>query len=189
VVRSQAVEQTGGLAIDRLAESNAAAKVWGAILPQDTQAGAFVLGTDTLVSNGRRIMGKPSTPQEAADMLAALAGRTHVVVSGVALARVGDASGAMDGNASLTVASASTEVTFAKLDKDQIDAYVHTGEWRGKAGGYAVQGIAGLFVRGIKGEYSNVVGLPLNLMQGLFRELGFDLLRRTWTEGGRGGRS
>ena len=64
------------------------------------------------------------------------------------------------------------------LDEDQIEAYVESGEWRGKAGGYAVQGLAALFVRGLRGEYSNVVGLPLHLMYGLFSELGFDLVRR-----------
>jgi septum formation protein len=76
-----------------------------------------------------------------------------------------------------------TQVAFARLSKEQIEAYVESGEWRGKAGGYAVQGVAALFVRGLKGEYSNVVGLPLHLLYGLFSELGFDLVRRTWTRG------
>jgi septum formation protein len=124
-------------------------------------------------------MGKPSSPEEAEEMLTALAGRRHKVVSGVALVRLG-AGGLDGGDARTRAASASTQVAFSRLDRHQIEAYVQGGEWRGKAGGYAVQGMAALFVKGLKGEYSNVVGLPLHLLYGLFKELGFDLVGRTW---------
>lgn len=162
-----------------LAEQNALAKVRDAAVPDGAGKGAFVLGTDTLVSLGRRVMGKPESAQEAAEMLTALSGRKHRVVSGVALAHLAgsEMSGMGEG---VLVRKAWTDVTFATLERDQIAAYVDSGEWRGKAGGYAVQGSAALFVRKVKGEYSNVVGLPLHLLYGMFRELGFDLMRRTW---------
>ncbi len=185
VVESEAVERTAGLPVVELAKVNALAKVRGARLSDDTHAGAFVLGTDTLVSVGRRVMGKPSSADEAASMVCCLAGRKHRVVSGVALARLNGAS-ATESDARVVVAAASTEVTFDKLDKAQVSAYVQSGEWKGKAGGYAVQGLAGLFVTGIRGEYSNVVGLPLHLMRGLFSELGFDLVRHTWSDAATG---
>lgn len=186
VVASEATELTSGHSVEALAEANALAKVRGAQLPSGSVKGAFLLGTDTLVSKGRRVMGKPATAEEATEMLTALAGRKHQVVSGVALARLG-AAGFADSDTVIRAASCSTEVAFAPLDREEIAAYVESGEWRGKAGGYAVQGLAALFVRGLQGEYSNVVGLPLHLLYGLFRELGFDLLRRDWVErGGRG---
>ena len=145
------------------------------------------MGTDTLVYLGRRVMGKPTSADEAGEMLAALSGRTHRVVSGVALARTAGAAKAED-EGEVRLAHAVTEVTFSVLEKSQIAAYVGCGEWRGKAGAYAVQGLAGLFVAGMRGEYSNVVGLPLHMLSELFPELGFDLVRREWSRGVGGGR-
>jgi septum formation protein len=183
VVVSQAEESLEGGPAVQLAEANALAKVQGAALPAGTEAGAFVLGTDTLVICDDRVMGKPPTAGEAAGMLVALSGRTHQVVSGVALGRV-----AQDGRVCapewVRVAHAATDVTFAALDQAQIEAYLATGEWKGKAGAYAVQGLAGLWVSGLRGEYSNVVGLPLHLLACLFREEGFDLLRKKWLDEG-----
>ncbi len=179
VVPSDASESLRGKPVEVLAEENALAKVRGAHLPQGQGAGAFVLGTDTLVSAGREVMGKPASAQEAALMLATLSGRRHQVVSGVALAHMSDKPG-VETEPRVIVRSARTEVTFADVDESQVAAYVDSGEWRGKAGGYAVQGLAALLVSGIKGEYTGVVGLPLHLLGGMFRELGFDLLRRSW---------
>ena len=177
VVRSDAVEKTSGGSVSALARANALAKVRGAEIPKGSPEGAFVLGVDTLVSTVGRVMGKPSSSEEAAEMLSSLAGRGHRVVSGMALGRVvGAPTGC--GELPVAVSSAATKVTFAKLDERQVDAYVETGEWKGKAGGYAVQGLAALFVRSIEGEYSNVVGLPLHLMYRMFAELGVDLVRR-----------
>jgi septum formation protein len=178
VAVSEATEVMSGRPVAALAQANALAKVRGARMHEGVGAGAFVLGTDTLVSLGRKVMGKPASAEEAREMLATLSGRSHRVVSGMALARLGRDS--VEQAAQLRVASASTEVAFARLDEGQIAAYVESGEWRGKAGGYAVQGRAALFVRGLRGEYSNVVGLPLHLMYGLFIELGFDLVRGAW---------
>jgi septum formation protein len=115
------------------------------------------------------ILGKPADRQEAGAMLARLAGRRHEVVSGVALMR-----------GEHVVAHAVTAVRFAPLDEGQIEAYLASGEWEGKAGAYAIQGLAALFVEGIDGEYANVVGLPLALLARLFRLLEFDLVTRAW---------
>lgn len=184
VVDSVAEEVSAGGPVGLLVGRNAAAKVQGAVLPEDMEPGAFVLGTDTLVAVGRRVLGKPGSVQEAGEMLAALSGRTHRVVSGVALARTTKTSGRAEVDR-IRVARATTEVTFMDLDRAGIEAYLAAGEWKGKAGAYAIQGLAGFWVRGIKGEYSNVVGLPLHVMAGLFRTEGFDLVRGEWLPRGR----
>jgi septum formation protein len=183
VVQSLAEEILEGAPAAALAESNALAKARGAVLPDWLEPGAFVLGTDTLVTIDGRVMGKPSSAEEAAAMLASLSGRTHQVVSGVALIRTGtdDASPADGvGGGHTATGCATTDVTFVELRPSQMAAYVDCGEWKGKAGGYAVQGLAGLFVSGIRGEHSNVVGLPLCLLARLFRESGFDLVAGQW---------
>lgn len=179
VALSEAAEVTDGRKASALAEANALAKVRGVSLPAGVRRGAFILGSDTVVCVGRKVMGKPRSGAEAMEMLRALSGRTHRVVSGVALTRT---AGAVvgEGREETRVASAVTRVTFARLEAAQIEAYVAGGEWRDKAGGYAVQGSAAVFVRGLRGEYSNVVGLPLYLLYSLFRELGFDVVRREW---------
>lgn len=177
VVRSSADEVLAGDTAAALAGANAVAKVNGAALPADVPAGAFVLGTDTLVTHGGRVMGKPASRGDAVDMITGLAGKTHQVVSGVALRRLEGDAGA-GGN--MHVAIATTDVTFLPLEPGEVEAYIASGEWTDKAGAYGVQGLAGLFVSQVRGEYSNVVGLPLCLLAGLFREAGFDLLRRQW---------
>lgn len=186
VVPSHAEEVLVGKNAASLAETNALAKVKGAALPDDLPAGAFVLGTDTLVTLDGRVMGKPSSADDAAGMLGALSDRTHEVISGVALARTAGPS-SVEGFEDIRVASAVTSVRFLPLELSQIAAYLACGEWKGKAGAYAIQGVAGLFVSEVRGEYSNVVGLPLCLLARLFRESGLDLVRREWRRtGGRG---
>ena len=189
VVATNAEEAGEGESPAALAASNAAAKVRDAVLPPGSLQGAFVLGTDTVVSLAGRVMGKPSSAAEAATMIMALSGRTHQVLSGVALLRIAEAGGgAGPGGASagpgpregLRVATAATDVTFLPLSEAQVEAYVASGEWTDKAGAYGIQGLAGTFVSEIRGEYSNVVGLPLCLLAQLFRESGFDLVRRQW---------
>ncbi len=113
---------------------------------------AFVLGADTIVVQGDRILGKPGDAVEAADMLRALSGRTHRVITATCLL-------APDGAA--TERTCATEVDVVPLGDRDIAAYVGSGEWRGKAGGYAAQGIASAFIAGVRGSYTNVVGLPL----------------------------
>jgi septum formation protein len=118
------------------------------------QAGALVLGVDTLVALDGVIYGKPSDEAHARATLRALSGATHDVVSGVAL---------IEGDV-VEAATAVTRVTFRRLDPPVVDWYVGLGEWRGRAGGYAIQEAGGALVRSIEGDYQNVVGLPVSLL-------------------------
>ncbi len=110
-----------------------------------------VLGVDTVVALGRRIFHKPPDADAARSTLAALAGREHAVLSGVCL---------IEGDRVQSAASR-TQVSFRALTAEQIDDYVETGEWRGRAGGYAIQERGALLVSAIEGDYLNVVGLPV----------------------------
>ena len=120
-----------------------------------------VLGVDTVVSLGARIYGKPEDPGHAAEMLTALAGQRHVVISGVCL---------IDGDRVRT-AAAQTAVEFRELEPRAIDAYVRTGEWEGRAGAYAIQGRGATLVTRIDGDYLNVVGLPVPTLLDLAPQL------------------
>lgn len=113
---------------------------------------AYVLGADTVVARGRRVLPKANDETEARACLELLSGCRHRVYSAVAL---------IDPDGRTAVRLAVTTVAFKRLSRDEIDDYVARGEWRGKAGGYAVQGHAAIFVRQIIGSYSGVVGLPL----------------------------
>jgi septum formation protein len=110
-----------------------------------------VLGVDTVVSIGARIYGKPADSEQARASLSALSGRRHVVTSGVCV---------IDAGRSRT-AAATTLVDFRPLSEPLIDWYVASGEWRGRAGGYAIQGRGAALIAGIEGDYWNVVGLPV----------------------------
>jgi len=120
-----------------------------------------VLGVDTLVVLDGRIYGKPADERSARETLAALAGATHEVLSGVALLH----------ETRERVAVARTEVSFRTLSPERIDWYLATGEWRGRAGGYAIQGKGAALVREIRGDYENVVGLPVAALVDLLPEL------------------
>ncbi len=115
--------------------------------------GRVILAADTVVAAGRRILPKAETPEQARACLALLSGRRHRVLTAVVVLSPG---GAMRERLVESV------VIFSRLSKTEIDAYVAGGEWRGKAGGYAIQGEAARFVRYIAGSYSGVVGLPLH---------------------------
>lgn len=112
---------------------------------------APVLCADTTVALGRTILGKPADARDAARMLRALSGRTHRVITAVAVHAAGE-------QAEVTSIS---RVRFASLDEAAIEAYVASGEWQGKAGGYAIQGRAAAFIEHISGSYSGIMGLPL----------------------------
>lgn len=114
-------------------------------------AGEIVLGCDTLVALDGTIYGKPADETIARATLRALSGVTHEVVSGLALLLGGDQ----------RTAVTRTKVTFRTLDEGMLDWYLATGEWRGRAGGYAIQGAGAALVRSVEGDYENVVGLPL----------------------------
>ncbi len=115
---------------------------------------APVLGVDTLVSAGARIYGKPTGEAHARTTLTALAGRRHAVLSGLCLID--------DGTARSTVAR--TLVEFRALTEPLLEWYLASGEWRGRAGGYAIQGRGAALVAGIEGDYTGVVGLPVGTL-------------------------
>lgn len=121
------------------------------------------VGADTVVSIDRVILGKPGSPEEAEAMLARLSGRVHEVWTGLHV--LDPADGRSVGGAQRSI------VKFAQLDSEEIRRYVATGEPLDKAGAYAVQGYASLFVEGIEGSYSNVVGLPLSYLRHLLTVL------------------
>jgi septum formation protein len=127
----------------------------------------LVLGADTVVVAGAACLGKPADAAEAAAMLQQLAGRSHAVLTGVALVRRGDA---------VAVEVAATRVTFASMTAADVAWYVGTAEPYDKAGGYAVQGLASRFVTAIDGSYANVVGLPVELVCRLLSSAGEDLI-------------
>lgn len=131
---------------------NAALKATAQWLPGET-----VLGVDTIVAVDGRVFGKPADAAGAERMLAELAGRSHEVLSGVAVAHEGRVRDEV----------VRTRVTFAPLEAAEIAAYVGTGEWRGRAGGYAIQGRGAWLVERIDGEYLNVVGLPVGPLRRL----------------------
>ncbi len=118
--------------------------------------GVPVLAADTIVALGRRLLLKPEDDQDARRMLRLLSGRTHRVVTGVALAPAGAGR--------LRSTAVETRVTFRRLSTREIDWYVGTGEPFGKAGAYAIQGGASLFVTRLSGSYTNVVGLPMEIV-------------------------
>ena len=125
--------------------------------------GAFVLGADTVVACGRRILGKAEDEESARRCLALLSGRRHRVFGGVTV---------IDPAGRVRRRLVRTAVAFKRLSAEERAAYLAGGEWRGKAGGYAIQGRAGAFVRSVNGSYSNVVGLPLHETYQLLAGLG-----------------
>ena len=124
------------------------------------KAGTVVLGVDTTVALDGRIYAKPADLDDARAMLTALAGRTHEVVSGLCL--IGDGFQELHHE--------TTSVTFRPLSAAQIEHYLEAGEWKGRAGAYAIQGVGGSIVERIEGDYLNVVGLPAALLVRLLGE-------------------
>ncbi|MCB1739229.1 MAG: septum formation inhibitor Maf [Gammaproteobacteria bacterium] len=137
-----------------------------------TPAPAWVLGADTVVVIGGSVLGKPSDSSMARTMLRRLSNRSHEVMTAVSVVTV-DATPAAPRIAPIRVALSRTEVRFRALARDEIDAYVQSGEPLDKAGAYAIQGLAAMFVQSIHGSYSGVMGLPLFETTGLLRSTGF----------------
>jgi septum formation protein len=125
---------------------------------------AYVLGADTIVAVGRRVLGKAADEAEARRFLALISGRAHRVLSAVCLIAPG---GRTAGRLS------ESRVTFKRLTAGEIGTYLAGDEWRDKAGAYAIQGRAGGFVTGLSGSYSGVVGLPLYETACLLEGLGY----------------
>lgn len=129
-------------------------------------SGALVLAADTVVAVGRRILPKAEMLDEAANCLRLLSGRTHRVYTGLAV---------VTPKGAFRQRLVETRVRFKRLSREEMEAYLASGEWRGKAGGYAIQGLAGTFVVKLVGSYSNVVGLPLHEVTQLLVGEGYPL--------------
>ena len=141
----------------RLAESKAR-------IVADSHKNAFVLAADTVVACGRRILPKAETEEEARFCLTLISGQKHRVFGGICLVSV-------DGSAVSRLVT--TIVQFKRLSAGEITGYIESGEWEGKAGAYAIQGLAGKFVKRINGSYSTVVGLSLYETAALLNGKGF----------------
>jgi septum formation protein len=146
-----------GLAPSELVRAHAAGKARSVA---DEAGEGPVLGVDTAVVVEQRVLGKPADETEAVAMLEALGGREHVVVSGLCLLAPGWEA----------VDHEETKVTFRELTPRDIASYIRAGEWRGRAGGYAIQGLGATLVARIDGDYLNVVGLPAALLVRLLAE-------------------
>lgn len=133
---------------------------------------SYILSADTVVVVGRRVLPKAEIVDEAAACLRLLSGRAHRVLTSVCLVTPRDA---------IRERLVETRVRFKRLSRDEFDRYLASGEWRGKAGGYAIQGLAGTFVVKLVGSYTNVVGLPLYETVGLLDGEGFPV-RFTWLD-------
>jgi septum formation protein len=130
------------------------------------EPGALILAADTVVAAGRRILPKAETEAEARAALSLLSGRRHRVHSAVTLI---DAEGRARHRLSSSI------VTFKRLGEEELSAYLASGEWRGKAGGYAIQGRAEALVRALSGSFSGVMGLPLFETRALLRAAGYPI--------------
>ena len=126
--------------------------------------GALIIAADTVVGVGRRCLPKAELIEEAAGCLRLLSGRSHRVYTGVTL---------VTAKGQMRQRLVETRVRFKRLTREDIDSYLASGEWQGKAGGYAIQGLAGGFVVRLVGSYTNVVGLPLYESVGLLQGEGF----------------
>ena len=135
----------------RLARGKAEAALEAVRLNEELR-GAYIIAADTVVAVGRRILPKAELLDEAGQCLRLLSGRNHRVHTSVCL---------VTPNESFRQRMVETRVRFKRLSAEDVEAYLASGEWRGKAGGYAIQGLAGAFAVKIVGSYSNVVGLPL----------------------------
>ena len=147
--------------VTRLAREKAQAVFDQLDANSETAANLTVLGADTTVTLDNHILGKPEDPADAARMLRLLSGRTHLVITGVAVVTAEHTE----------VAAEVTAVKFLTLSEEEIAAYIATGEPLDKAGAYAIQGRAACWIPRIEGDYFNVVGLPLALVSTLLENL------------------
>jgi septum formation protein len=157
-VRPHGVQESSRGDAAEVALMNAVRKARGALASHRREA---VLGVDTLVTLEGAIFGKPADEAAARAMLGALGGRTHEVLSGVAIL--------IDGEERCAVAG--TRVTFRTLEEQTLAWYLARSEWQGRAGGYAIQGAGAALVRAIDGDYENVVGLPVATLLDIYPEL------------------
>ncbi len=162
-IPSEVEEWTGGIPEERVlalaeAKSRAVARKHRGV----------IIGADTIVVIDAQVLGKPRSRADARQMLVQLNGREHRVLTGLCVLS--------PAHKDACLACEKTTVVFRALSEQEIDFYLDTGEYRGKAGGYAIQGKASAFVTGIQGDYFNVMGLPICRLVLLLREVGVDLL-------------
>ncbi len=136
------------------------------IADDEDLADAVVVAADTVVAVGSRILGKPEVVEQAVASLELLSGRAHKVMTGLCVISPDDR---------VRVRIVETRLRFKRLSRQEIEAYIASREWRGKAGGYAIQGLAGCFVQKVIGSYTNVVGLPLTETAGFLGSEGVPL--------------
>lgn len=123
-----------------------------------------VIGADTLVALDDRALGKPEDAEDARFMLMQLSGRTHQVYTGVCLYDVAEKR--------VEAGAACSQVTFKRLSREQVNAYIESGEWEGKAGAYAIQGLAGDLIEKYEGSLTNIIGLPVELLEEMLKKVG-----------------
>ena len=157
----------------RRLSTDKAKSAYGEIRRDPKWSDSYVVAADTVVAVGRRILPKAEYLEEASSALHLLSGRSHWVFTGVCL---------ITPSGTVRQKIVETKVRFKRLSGLDIESYLASGEWRGKAGGYAVQGIAGCFVQKLVGSYTNVVGLPLVETLQLLSGEGF-AVQSGWTEG------
>lgn len=150
--------------LPHLFASRMAAEKAAAVAP--VEHGSLILAADTVVAVGRRILGKAEDEAEARGMLSLLSGRRHRVLSAVTL---------IGGNGQARQRLSTSIVAFKRLTDEELDAYLTSGEWEGKAGAYAIQGRAEALIRWMSGSYSGVMGLPLYETRALLKAAGYQL--------------
>lgn len=155
----------------RLARAKAAASR-DQIAEDPDLADSIILAADTVVAVGSRVLGKPEVVEQAVASLELLSGRAHKVFTGVCVITPDDRA---------RTRIVETRIRFKRLSRREIEAYIASREWRGKAGGYAIQGLAGCFVQKIIGSYTNVVGLPLTEVAGMLAGEGYPI-QSEWGE-------
>jgi septum formation protein len=155
VVLPEVEELAGGGEPQELVVENARRKARAGLVLAGAAEGDHVLGVDTDVVLDGRLLGKAADAAGARERLEALSGRTHTVLSGMVVAGLGE-----DERSGV----ARSEVTFQALDEPTLELYLASGEWRDRAGAYAIQGLGAILVEQVEGDFSNVVGLPLRLL-------------------------
>ncbi len=159
-------ELTEGPDPERLVLENARRKATAGLERAGESADAVVLGVDTDVFIDGVMLGQPADSEQARDRLERLSGRTHQVLSGVCL--LGPRAGAIpDAPIRERAGVARSDVTFRELDEATLQTYLASEEWRGRAGGYAIQGLGSVLIDRVEGDFSNVVGLPVRLLLAL----------------------
>lgn len=156
----------------RLAQDKAEA-AFQAVKTDPAWAGSYILAADTVVAVGRRILGKPEYLEEASSALHLLSGRSHWVYTGICV---------ITPQSTTRIKVVETKVRFKRLSSIELKSYLASGEWRGKAGGYGIQGFAGTFIQKLVGSYTAVVGLPLFETVQLLTGEGYEFHEK-WQEG------